>query len=106
MTLHAAKGLEFKCVFVVGCEEGLLPYSLFGKRLSDMEEERRLLYVGMTRAQKFLFLTHAEKRWLGGKEHRLKRSSFLDNIEKELIELSQQKLKKKESEPIQRSLFE
>ncbi len=105
MTLHAAKGLEFKCVFVVGCEEGLLPYSLFGKRISDREEERRLLYVGMTRAQKFLFLTHAEKRWLGGKEYRLKRSSFLDNIEKELIELSQQ-LPKKVKEPIQRSLFE
>lgn len=104
MTLHAAKGLEFKCVFIVGCEEGLLPYSLFQQRESDREEERRLLYVGMTRAQKFLFLSHTEKRWMGGREYRLKRSPFLDNIEKELIELSRQKFKKRE--PIQRSLFE
>jgi superfamily I DNA/RNA helicase len=107
MTLHAAKGLEFRCVFIVGCEEGLLPYSLFQQRESDREEERRLLYVGMTRAQTFLFLSHAEKRWIGGREYHLKRSSFLDTIEKELIELAQQKLKKKEEdELIQRSLFE
>jgi uncharacterized protein (TIGR00375 family) len=107
MTLHAAKGLEFRCVFIVGCEEGLLPYSLFRQRESDREEERRLLYVGMTRAQKFLFLSHAEKRLIAGREYHLKRSSFLDTIEKELIELSQQTFKKKEDqEPIQRSLFE
>jgi uncharacterized protein (TIGR00375 family) len=107
MTLHAAKGLEFKCVFIVGCEEGLLPYSLFQQQESDREEEKRLLYVGMTRAQKFLFLSHAEKRWMGGREYRLKRSSFIDNIEKELIELTQQKsIKMGKNEPIQRSLFE
>jgi superfamily I DNA/RNA helicase len=107
MTLHAAKGLEFRCVFIVGCEEGLLPYSLFQQRESDREEERRLLYVGMTRAQKFLFLSHAEKRLIAGREYHLKRSSFLDSIEKELIEFSHQKFKKKEhQEPIQRSLFE
>ena len=104
MTLHAAKGLEFRCVFIVGCEEGLLPYSLFKQRESDREEEKRLLYVGMTRAQKFLFLSHTEKRWMGGREYRLKRSPFLDNIKKELIELSRQKFKKREL--IQRSLFE
>ncbi len=85
MTLHAAKGLEFRCVFIVGCEDGLLPYSLFG-RLSDREEEKRLLYVGMTRAKKYLLLTHAGKRLLLGKQHRLNRSPFLDRIEEELLE--------------------
>ncbi|MCG7851807.1 MAG: ATP-dependent helicase [Methanosarcinaceae archaeon] len=107
MTLHAAKGLEFKCVFIVGCEDGLLPYSLFSERESDPAEERRLLYVGMTRAKKFLFLTHAEKRRLGGREYLLKRSPFLDNIEKELIELSQGNPPGRETNPpVQRSLFD
>ncbi len=86
MTLHAAKGLEFSCVFITGCEEGLIPFSLHPGRESDREEERRLLYVGMTRAKHRLFLTHAEKRFLWGREHCLKRSSFLDTIEEALIE--------------------
>jgi superfamily I DNA/RNA helicase len=107
MTLHAAKGLEFKCVFIVGCEDGLLPYSLFEQRQADVEEERRLLYVGMTRAKKYLFLSHAQKRWLGGREYHLKRSPFLDNIEKELIEALRQEPKKKDvNVPVQRSLFD
>jgi len=110
MTLHAAKGLEFQCVFIVGCEEGLLPYTLFhrdGSDAGDPAEERRLLYVGMTRAKRFLFLTHAEKRRLGGREYRLERSPFLDGIEKELIELSRQDSRKTlVNEPVQRSLFD
>lgn len=106
MTLHAAKGLEFKCVFIIGCEEGLLPYNLFPRHTHDIQEERRLLYVGMTRAKKFLFLTHAAKRTVNGRQLQLPRSTFLDNIEKELFELSQQKSTKKDSpQPIQRSLF-
>ncbi len=101
MTLHAAKGLEFQCVFIVGCEDGLLPYSLFESQKSDIEEERRLLYVGMTRAKKFLFLTNAKKRFLMGKEYKLKRSPFLDDIEKELLEFSKSdyKRKKKKDDP-------
>jgi DNA helicase-2/ATP-dependent DNA helicase PcrA len=107
MTLHAAKGLEFNAVFIVGCEDGVLPYSLFKDQPSDYEEERRLLYVGMTRAKKYLFLCHADKRFIMGREYRLKRSPFLDRIEKKLIELSQQEPKKKETrEPIQRKLFD
>jgi len=90
MTLHAAKGLEFACVFIVGCEEGLLPYSLYQNRQGDPEEERRLLYVGMTRAKKFLFLSHADRRLLQGREFQLKRSSLLEPIEKGLIELTSQ----------------
>jgi len=85
LTLHAAKGLEFRCVFIVGCEEGLLPYSLLDRH-SDRDEERRLLYVGMTRAEKYLFLTHARKRFLMGREYRLRRSPFIDRIEEELLQ--------------------
>ncbi len=85
MTLHAAKGLEFLCVFIVGCEDGLLPYSLM-ERKSDREEERRLLYVGMTRAEKYLYLSHADKRFVQGREFRLTRSPFIDHIEEELLQ--------------------
>lgn len=106
MTLHSAKGLEFKCVFIVGCEDGLIPYSLFKNQKSDPEEERRLLYVGMTRAERFLFLSHAKKRFILGREYHLKRSPFLNNIEKGLIELSKTEHKKRENkEDLQMSLF-
>jgi len=87
MTLHAAKGLEFACVFIAGCEQGLLPYSLFEATAADPEEERRLFYVGMTRAKRYLFLSHATKRRLFGREYRLARSPFLDPIEEGLLEL-------------------
>ncbi|HGY55679.1 MAG TPA: DNA helicase UvrD [Caldithrix abyssi] len=87
LTLHAAKGLEFKCVFIAGCEDGLLPYALSGTSPADTEEERRLLYVGMTRAQKYLILTHSRRRFLMGRSLRMRRSPFLDAIEKELIDL-------------------
>lgn len=86
MTLHASKGLEFPCVFIVGCEEGLIPYSLLGKIPSDPQEEKRLLYVGMTRAKTYLYMSHALKRSLMGKTYNPRRSPFLDAIEKELIE--------------------
>jgi superfamily I DNA/RNA helicase len=94
MTLHASKGLEFNCVFITGCEENLLPYSLFEKSRADPDEERRLLYVGMTRARNYLFLTCARRRFLMGREYFQKRSFFLDQIEKELIEMQDQKIKK------------
>jgi DNA helicase II / ATP-dependent DNA helicase PcrA len=95
MTLHASKGLEFPCVFVVGCEDGLLPYSLFADRPSDPDEERRLLYVGMTRAQHYLYLSWAQSRVLYGKKRQLPKSPFLDIIERELIEQSQSRHKKR-----------
>jgi superfamily I DNA/RNA helicase len=106
MTLHAAKGLEFKCVFIVGCEDGLLPYSLFNRQKSDLDEERRLFYVGMTRAKGFLFLSYAKKRFIFGKEFHLGKSPYLLNIEKELIELSKSEYKKRETKKdLQRTLF-
>jgi DNA helicase-2/ATP-dependent DNA helicase PcrA len=93
LTIHAAKGLEFFCVFIPGCEDGLLPYTLYGKKKTEstdkyalLDEERRLLYVGMTRAKRVLFLSHAQKRFLFGREHALQRSPFLDPIENAMIE--------------------
>lgn len=94
MTLHASKGLEFSCVFIAGCEENLIPYSLFEKSRIDPDEERRLLYVGMTRAKNYLFLSYAQRRFLMGKEYFQRRSFFLDKIEKELIEIQEQVIKK------------
>ena len=97
MTLHASKGLEFSCVFITGCEENLIPYTLSEKRPADPEEERRLLYVGMTRARNYLFLTYAGKRFLMGKELIQTKSHFLDEIEQELIEKEDARIKTKEA---------
>ena len=83
MTLHASKGLEFPVVFIVGCEEGLVPMNL-EKMQSDPEEERRLFYVGMTRAKEQLYLLHAKQRMLFGKMYRNEPSRFLADIEEEL----------------------
>ncbi|MFH1287777.1 MAG: UvrD-helicase domain-containing protein [bacterium] len=95
MTLHAAKGLEFKCVFIPGCEEGVLPYTWFGEDKCDIAEEKRLLYVGMTRARKILYLTNAKQRKLFGMQRSLKHSPFIDNIEKDLLEIAQARKGKK-----------
>ena len=105
MTLHASKGLEFKCVFIAGCEDGLIPYSLFKDQQSDREEEKRLLYVGMTRAESYLYLTHAKKRILMGQEKSMSRSPFLNQIEKELTEVAQNTYQKKKQEDSQLRLF-
>lgn len=106
LTIHAAKGLEFDSVFIPGCEEGLLPFSILPGRASDIEEEKRLLYVGMTRARRFLFLTHAGRRTIFGNAYNLPRSSFLNHIETELYELSRQDARKKPpEEPRQLELF-
>lgn len=81
MTLHAAKGLEFPVVFVAGCEDGLLPYRRPGNHQMDIEEERRLFYVGMTRARRRLFLTWARKRTLYGRTRAQQLSPFVMEIE-------------------------
>ena len=81
MTLHSAKGLEFPVVFITGLEEGLLPHSRALYEPSEMEEERRLMYVGMTRAKEELYLTYATARTLyGGRQHNPP-SRFLSDIE-------------------------
>ncbi len=86
LSLHAAKGLEFPCVFITGCEDGLLPYTLAARRPADPQEERRLFYVGLTRASAYLYLTHARRRFLFGREHRLPPSPFLAGLGEELAE--------------------
>jgi DNA helicase-2/ATP-dependent DNA helicase PcrA len=87
MTLHCAKGLEFPLVFIVGMEEGILPHHRRGEEIADLEEERRLFYVGMTRAKERLFLSRAEKRYTFGVGRANLSSRFLDEIPMELIEL-------------------
>jgi DNA helicase-2/ATP-dependent DNA helicase PcrA len=86
MTLHSAKGLEFKQVFMCGMEEGLFPHRLSVEEPGRLEEERRLCYVGMTRAMEQLTLSYAEKRRLYGEEHYAKPSRFLKEIPTELLE--------------------
>ncbi|HHX83413.1 MAG TPA: DNA helicase II [Pseudomonadaceae bacterium] len=84
MTLHSAKGLEFPLVFMVGMEEGLFPHRMSADRLEGLEEERRLCYVGITRARERLYLCHAESRRLHGEEHFSRPSRFLREIPAEL----------------------
>ncbi len=87
MTLHCAKGLEFPVVFVVGCEEGIFPHSRSMLDPWQMEEERRLCYVGLTRAKQFLYLTWAQQRNLFGSIQVNPPSRFLSDIPKHLFEL-------------------
>jgi DNA helicase II / ATP-dependent DNA helicase PcrA len=86
MTLHSAKGLEFKLVFMVGMEEGLFPSQQSSDDIARLEEERRLCYVGMTRAMRQLYLTYAESRRIYGKENYPRPSRFLREIPAELIQ--------------------
>lgn len=90
MTLHAAKGLEFKNVFLVGMEEGLFPHSRALMEPEQMEEERRLAYVGMTRAMDKLYLTYARRRLYFGTRNSNAVSRFLADIPEELLEASQE----------------
>jgi DNA helicase-2/ATP-dependent DNA helicase PcrA len=85
MTLHASKGLEFPVVFLVGLEQGLFPGYRSLQDPSLLEEERRLCYVGITRAQERLFLSHARERRLYGSREPAMRSQFLDEIPAELL---------------------
>src|ERR1041385_6892382 len=86
MTAHSAKGLEFPLVFLVGLEDGLFPHSRSLSDASDIEEERRLAYVAMTRAERFLYVTHAVKRRVYGEELASEPSQFLNEMPLELID--------------------
>lgn len=86
MTLHAAKGLEFPVVFLIGLEEGIFPHSRSIMDQEEMEEERRLAYVGITRAEKILFLSHAKMRTLFGRTSMNPVSRFINEIPKDLLE--------------------
>jgi DNA helicase-2/ATP-dependent DNA helicase PcrA len=85
MTLHCAKGLEFPIVFLVGMEDGLFPHHRSGEGAEDLEEERRLCYVGMTRAKEKLYLTNAERRRVFGSERFNFPSRFIEEIPPDLL---------------------
>ena len=86
MTAHSAKGLEFPLVFIVGLEDGLFPHSRAAADRAELEEERRLAYVAMTRAERFLYVTHAMKRRVYGEELASEPSPFLNEMPSELME--------------------
>lgn len=88
MTMHAAKGLEFPIVFICGFDEGIFPNSMSAFNSEELEEERRLCYVGITRAQELLHITCARSRMLYGKTSVYKPSRFLDEIPVELLDIT------------------
>ena len=103
MTLHSAKGLEFPVVFIGGCEEKLFPHQLSINDPKGMEEERRLCYVGMTRAMKKLFMTYAEVRRIHGREDYHRPSRFLHEISPEMIEEIRFRTKVSRPQPVRNS---
>ena len=104
LTLHAAKGLEFPVVFIAGCENGLLPLTWGKASQADLDEERRLFYVGVTRAKTKLYLCRAGKRLWRGKMRELPPSPYLADIEEQLLERRRSRIpgkqtKSKDSQP-------
>lgn len=93
MTIHSAKGLEFEVVFLVGMEEGIFPHANALIESDGIEEERRLCYVGITRAKKILYLTNAKRRMLYGKDSSNPPSRFLEEIDSELLEKTNSSIK-------------
>jgi len=90
MTLHLSKGLEFKHVFIVGLEEDLFPSALSYNTRSELEEERRLFYVGITRAKQNLYLSYANSRYRWGKLIYCEESRFLNEIDKDFVNITKQ----------------
>lgn len=88
MTLHSAKGLEFPIVFLAGLEEGIFPHQRTFTSASELEEERRLMYVGVTRAEEILYLSSAKRRQVWGEFKYFNPSRFLDEIPQELLDSS------------------
>jgi DNA helicase-2/ATP-dependent DNA helicase PcrA len=93
MTLHSAKGLEFPVVFLIGLEEGVFPHSRSLMEEAEMEEERRLAYVGITRAEQKLFLTNAQMRTLFGRTSMNQASRFINEIPEDLLERANEERK-------------
>ncbi|WAC08251.1 MAG: ATP-dependent helicase [Thermodesulfobacteriota bacterium] len=105
MTVHAAKGLEFPTVFIVGLESGVFPCTEFGEEPSEREEERRLFYVGMTRAKQRLYLSCAKERFLFGENRKQPPSPFISEIPRETIENISVRRKPSKPKVKQRTLF-
>jgi superfamily I DNA/RNA helicase len=107
MTMHAAKGLEFPVVFIAGCEDGLIPYQRSAEDQVDLQEERRLFYVAMTRAMDRLYLTSTQKRRIYGKTQKRVISPFVADIENQLksIRRAEVEPKPEKAGAVQLSLF-
>ncbi len=106
MTMHTAKGLEFPVVFIAGCEKDYIPFKKSENENADIDEERRLFYVAMTRAKEKLFFTYAKKRRIYGKNIDRSLSPFVGDIEKSLKKHETSGFKRiKENAPIQLGLF-
>ncbi len=106
MTMHASKGMEFNTVFIPGCEVGIIPFELFGKKSErELAEEERLFYVGITRTKKNLFLTHAKKRFIRGRLLIQQKSPLLNRLEKDLLKFGARAKKNKKEDGGQLDLF-
>jgi uncharacterized protein (TIGR00375 family) len=106
LTMHSAKGLEFPVVFISGCENGFIPFQRQGKASADINEERRLFYVALTRARKRLFLTYAKKRRIHGKTVTRQLSPFIKDIQRNLKRYQRPKMPKAKDEiAVQLKLF-
>ncbi len=92
MTLHNAKGLEFECVFLTGLEDGFLPHRMSIQE-GNLEEERRLLYVGITRAKRYLHLTHVRSRWIFGSQQPCIPSRFINEIDSSVFSESSKEMR-------------
>src|SRR5699024_7288924 len=87
ITLHAAKGLEFPAVFLIGAEEGILPHARSMESENQVEEERRLFYVGVTRAMRKLYISYAFRRAMFGQSDLSFRSRFIESIPPDLVDM-------------------
>lgn len=105
LTLHAAKGLEFEVVFIVGCEDGVLPHRRADTTQADLDEERRLFFVGLTRARSRLFLSRARRRQLHGRPRETEPSPFLDDIAESLVDRARARTTAPSNPQRQLSLF-
>lgn len=105
MTLHAAKGLEFPVVFISGCEQDYIPLQRSADDVADIQEERRLFYVAMTRAMQRLYLTGASKRRIYGRVESRRMSPFVADIETRLKKVESPQKKKKKTDQQQLTLF-
>ena len=97
MTIHSAKGLEFDVVFLIGMEENIFPHSNSLMEKDGIEEERRLMYVGITRARELLYITNAKRRMLYGKESINAPSRFIEEIDSDLVEVNNNSIKEEKS---------
>ncbi len=104
MTMHASKGLEFPVVFITGCEQGFIPYTRNAQEPENIDEERRLFYVAMTRAKQILCLTYAKKRPIFGIEKKQSKSVFLKDIEEKLKQYAKTAPLKKANQPAARQM--